>query len=130
MITFLGVRVRLVGLTFLKVSHEALLDEGRAESEEPEQLIAAMRELRSTGAEVMVVSRAEEPALVWLPEGLYEVHAPRLQQVDTRWVRGFDDGRGGSLSRHRQLLGGGGADGCRSRSAERDPARARHRWRG
>jgi 1-phosphofructokinase len=72
------------GLTFLKVSHEELLDEGRAQGEEPEQLIAAMRELRGAGAEIVLVSRAEEPALVWLPEGLYEVHAPRLQQVDTR----------------------------------------------
>ena len=72
------------GLTFLKVSDEELVDDGRAEGGGLEQLIAAMRQLRGVGAEVVVVSRGEEPALVWLPEGLHEVHAPRLQQVDTR----------------------------------------------
>lgn len=72
------------GVTFLKVSHEELLDDGRAKDGDPDHLIAAMRELRDAGAEVVVVSRAAEPALAWLPEGLYQVRAPRLQQVDTR----------------------------------------------
>jgi 1-phosphofructokinase len=72
------------GLAFLKISHEQLLDDGRAKSDEPEQLMAAMRELRGAGAEVLVVSRAAEPALAWLPDGVYEVRAPRLQQVEPR----------------------------------------------
>ncbi|HEU0089896.1 MAG TPA: PfkB family carbohydrate kinase [Pseudonocardiaceae bacterium] len=72
------------GVTFLKVSHQELVDDGRAASDEPAQLLAAMRELREAGAQVVVVSRAAEPALAWLPEGMHEVRAPKLQQVDTR----------------------------------------------
>ena len=72
------------GVAFLKVSHQELLEDGRVEGEEPDQLMSAMQKLRGAGAEVVVVSRAAEPALAWLPEGMHEVQAPRLQPSDSR----------------------------------------------
>jgi 1-phosphofructokinase len=116
------------GLTFLKVSHEELLDEGRAQGEEPEQLIAAMRERRGRGDRAGVPGRRAGTGLAARRTIRGACTAAAAGRYP--WLRRFDDGRGGSLSRHRQLLGGGGEDGCRSRSAERNPARARHRLRG
>lgn len=72
------------GVTFLKISHQELLEDGRAAGEEPDQLMPAMQKLRGAGAEVVVVSRAAEPALALLPEGMYEVRTPVLQPIDSR----------------------------------------------
>lgn len=48
----------------IKVSHEELLDDGRAKSEDPEDLVAAMRSMRDDGAGTIVVSRSgSAPAL-------------------------------------------------------------------
>ncbi|MGH3939691.1 MAG: hypothetical protein ACRDTG_13880 [Pseudonocardiaceae bacterium] len=44
-----------------QISHEELLDDGRAEGDEPEQLTTAMRELRGAGAEIAAAQGAFGP---------------------------------------------------------------------
>ncbi|OZM70427.1 phosphofructokinase [Amycolatopsis antarctica] len=75
------------GLDFVKVSHEELLDDGRAEADEPEQLVAAMHALRERGASSVLVSRADKPALALLHgdgDRVFEVEMPSLHPVDPR----------------------------------------------
>lgn len=81
----------LAGRPFLvKVSHEELLEDGRAEGDDPAALVAAMRTLRAEGAGTVIVSRAAEPALVLLqPDGsdddeVLEIHMPPLEPAETR----------------------------------------------
>ena len=70
------------GLTVLKVSHEDLIDDGRAESEDPEHLIESMRKMHDAGAEVVVISRAGDPALALVDGDVLEIVTPGLQMVD------------------------------------------------
>jgi 1-phosphofructokinase len=73
------------GLTLAKVSHEELVRDGRALSEQTHHLIAAMRQLRDRGAGAVVVTRAEKPALALLPDPediVVEVHMPELEPAD------------------------------------------------
>ncbi len=72
------------GPRFVKVSHEELLEDGRATEDSPEALVTAMRGMRDEGVTIVVVSRAAEPALALLDDGLYEVRGPTLEPVDTR----------------------------------------------
>jgi 1-phosphofructokinase len=72
------------GVTFLKVSHEELARDGRAEGDGPEELVRAMRELNRQGADAVLVSRAEEPALALLDGEVFEVVMPRLEATDPR----------------------------------------------
>lgn len=72
------------GLCFLKVSHEELIRDGRASDESDAALVTAMQELHRGGAESVVVSRAERPALALLDGAVFEVETPRLQAVDPR----------------------------------------------
>ena len=82
------------GLDFVKVSHEELIDDGRAGGDEPKELIKAMRELRENGARSVLVSRADKPALALLDGGkggkggkreeIVEVIMPSLHPVDPR----------------------------------------------
>lgn len=79
---------------FIKVSHEELLDDGRAKSEDAEDLVTAMRTLRDEGAGTIVVSRAgSAPALALLDEGepggdgtrggsVVEIGMPTLEPAD------------------------------------------------
>ncbi|TWF81349.1 1-phosphofructokinase [Pseudonocardia hierapolitana] len=70
----------------LKVSHEELVADGRADSDEPAVLVAAMKQLRADGADTVIVSRAAEPALA-LPGGgdaVLEIHVPPLQAAEPR----------------------------------------------
>jgi 1-phosphofructokinase len=82
------------GPAVLKVSHEELIADGRAESDEPAALVAAMRRLRKEGAGTVIVSRAGDPALA-LPadngddngdehEEILEIRVPPLQPAETR----------------------------------------------
>lgn len=50
--------------TVIKVSHEELLEDGRAKSDSVAALPRAARKIADTGVELVVVSRAAEPALV------------------------------------------------------------------
>ncbi|PZF83057.1 1-phosphofructokinase family hexose kinase [Jiangella anatolica] len=71
------------GLTVVKVSHEELLDDGRADGDDQDALIAAMHDLHDHGAEYVIVTRAHEPLLV-LADGIVRVvRMPQLQSADT-----------------------------------------------
>ncbi|WNG82046.1 PfkB family carbohydrate kinase [Mycobacterium sp. ITM-2016-00316] len=82
------------GPDLIKVSHEELLDDGRAKSEDAEDLVAAMRSLRDEGAGTIVVSRSgAAPALALLDEhdaagdgtrggAVLEVEMPKLEPAD------------------------------------------------
>jgi 1-phosphofructokinase len=72
------------GVSFLKVSHEELVDDGRAEDDGVDALIEAMRKLQTEGAQSLIVTRAEEPSLALLDGDLVEVALPRLEATDTR----------------------------------------------
>jgi 1-phosphofructokinase len=72
------------GLTVLKVSHEDLVEDGRAEAEDVEALTEAIRVLTKEGAENVVVSRGGEPTIACIEGELVEVQTPRMQRVDHR----------------------------------------------
>ncbi|GAA0726337.1 bifunctional hydroxymethylpyrimidine kinase/phosphomethylpyrimidine kinase [Dactylosporangium roseum] len=72
------------GVAVLKVSHEELLDHGRAASASLEDLVEAGRRLKGEGAEVVLVSRAEEPALAFFDDRVMLVRVPPLQVVEHR----------------------------------------------
>ncbi|WP_416904945.1 1-phosphofructokinase family hexose kinase [Micromonospora echinospora] len=73
------------GVALLKVSHEELLDDGLAEDDSVESLLAAGRRLQEQGATSVLISRAGEPGLGLLDgHGAVEVHVPRLELADHR----------------------------------------------
>lgn len=72
------------GVSFLKVSHEELLRDGLAGEDTEEEFTRVLRELHANGAESVVVSRADEPALALVDGEVYEVHMPRLRAADAR----------------------------------------------
>jgi 1-phosphofructokinase len=72
------------GVDVLKVSHLELVEGAWARGHEIADIVAAMRELAVLGAEAIVVSRAEEGALVLHESDLRQVAAPRLSPIDSR----------------------------------------------
>ena len=72
------------GAALLKVSHEDLIDDGRAASEDSAELVRAMEELARAGARVVIVSRAAEPALVLADGRLTQVSMPAFEGADHR----------------------------------------------
>ncbi|GAA2544574.1 1-phosphofructokinase family hexose kinase [Pseudonocardia hydrocarbonoxydans] len=68
----------------VKVSHEELLDDGRADSAEAAGLAAAMRALRADGAGTVVVSRAADPALALVDDDVVAVHMPPLEPAEPK----------------------------------------------
>lgn len=72
------------GANVIKVSHEELLDDGRASEDAVDSLIDALRNLRSEGPNLVVVSRAAEPALAMVDDKIYMVIMPRLEPADPR----------------------------------------------
>jgi 1-phosphofructokinase len=72
------------GVTVAKVSHEDLVKDGRAASDDPSDLIAVMQKLASAGAKNVVVSRADEPALALLKGELLELELPSFHRADHR----------------------------------------------
>ncbi|KIQ19506.1 1-phosphofructokinase family hexose kinase [Rhodococcus sp. MEB064] len=70
------------GLTVLKMSHEDLIEDGRADSDDPDALIDAMRALHDEGADTVVLSRAADPALALVDGVVLEVVTPGLEQTD------------------------------------------------
>ncbi len=104
------------GLTVLKVSHDDLIEDGRAESENPEHLIEAMHQLHEDGAETVVLSRAADPALALVDGDVLEIVTPDLSQVDHHGAgdsmsAGIATGlaSGYSLTEALQLGGGAGS---------------------
>jgi 1-phosphofructokinase len=67
---------------FVKVSDEELRADGRADSDDEEAVVAGLRKLRADGAETVVVSRAEKPAVALLGEEVVRVQMPRLTVRD------------------------------------------------
>ena len=73
------------GLTLLKVSHEDLHDDGRIDEKAGEdELIEAMLALRREGADNVLITRAEEPALALIDGKIVAVRPPILEVVDHR----------------------------------------------
>lgn len=72
------------GVTVAKVSDQELLDDGRiASKRDLDQIVEAMRVLHDAGAETVVVTRAEESALLLHDGTVHEVVAPRMEVVDS-----------------------------------------------
>jgi 1-phosphofructokinase len=72
------------GPTFLKVSDEELYADGRADEDGGDKsLVEALWHLRDDGADTVVVSRAEEPALALVGDEVLEVHMPQLTVRDS-----------------------------------------------
>lgn len=83
-----GERLKAVlagGPDLVKVSHEELLTDGRAKSDDPADLVKAMRTLRDEGAGTIVVSRSgAAPALALLDDGdIVEIEMPKLEPADS-----------------------------------------------
>ncbi|WP_230860260.1 1-phosphofructokinase family hexose kinase [Actinoplanes aureus] len=72
------------GLAFLKVSHEELLDAGRAGDDSPEALVGAARKMRDEGAGSVLISRAGESGVALLDGEPFLVELPSLEVVDHR----------------------------------------------
>jgi len=70
--------------TVVKVSHEELLEDGRAKSDDVKELAKAARKLIKAGVELVVVSRAADPTLAVRADDEVLVSAPTLEPVDTR----------------------------------------------
>lgn len=72
------------GVTVAKVSDEELHGDGRiAKKTDVGQIVTAMRALHVAGAEVVVVTRAEESALLLQDGAVHEVVAPKMEVVDS-----------------------------------------------
>ncbi|GAB3985449.1 hypothetical protein GCM10027615_75540 [Plantactinospora veratri] len=72
------------GVSVLKVSHEELLRDGLASDDSEAELIRVIQALHAQGAESVVVSRAEEPALVLIDGEVAQLDMPRLEVADPR----------------------------------------------
>lgn len=70
--------------TVVKISHEELVEDGRAKSDSVRDLTKAAREMVDAGVEMVVVSRAENPTLVVHGDRQLLASAPKLEPVDTR----------------------------------------------
>jgi 1-phosphofructokinase len=70
--------------TVVKVSHEDLVEDGKAASEDPAELLRAMSALAACGAATVVVSRADQPTLALVDGRVLEVRAPIFERVDHR----------------------------------------------
>lgn len=72
------------GVSFLKVSHEELVRDGRAANDSEAELVRAIRDLHAQGAETIVASRADHPAIALVDGDLVEVILPKLEPADPR----------------------------------------------
>jgi 1-phosphofructokinase len=72
------------GVSVLKVSQEALREDGLSEGATPEDAIRALERLHQAGARSVLISRAEQPALALSDGEVLEVAPPRLEPADSR----------------------------------------------
>lgn len=72
------------GVHFLKVSDEELIDDGRAENDDVDDLVAAAHRLHDDGAASVIVTRAERSSIALLDGYLVEVTAPPMQAADPK----------------------------------------------
>lgn len=72
------------GVAVAKVSDEELRADGRiARTGDLDEIVRAMRVLHDAGAEVVVVTRAEESALLLEDGAVHEIVAPKMEVVDS-----------------------------------------------
>ena len=72
------------GVDVLKVSDEELCQEGRATGTDAASIIEGMRSLVKDGADQVIVTRAEEPALALIDGSVVVIEPPRLEAADHR----------------------------------------------
>jgi 1-phosphofructokinase len=72
------------GVDLLKTSHVELIAAGWAGGGGADELIAALSRLRAAGADAVLISRAEEPALAVSGERRLEILGPRFTPLDHR----------------------------------------------
>lgn len=72
------------GVSVLKVSHEELIRDGWAADDSEGELVRVAHALHANGAESVVLSRAEKPALVLIDGEVAELDMPRLEVADRR----------------------------------------------
>jgi 1-phosphofructokinase len=73
------------GLAFLKLSEEDLIRDGALQSSDGERgLLKLLREMHERGAEAVLISRAERPALAFIDDEVVTVEPPRLEEADHR----------------------------------------------
>ena len=70
------------GVTVVKVADDELTDDDRAPSSKAEDVVKAMHALVDEGAEHVIVTRAEEPALMLTDGEVSEVVLPSLEVMD------------------------------------------------
>jgi 1-phosphofructokinase len=72
------------GVTFLKVSHEELMQAGYCRAPDLNSVVEGVGRLRSSGARNIVVSCGDEPAVALLGERYYIVKPPKFDPLDHR----------------------------------------------
>jgi 1-phosphofructokinase len=72
------------GLSLVKVAHDELIECGRVADDDEKGLVKALHAMHEEGAESVVISRGERPALALLDGSAYRVIAPTLEPADTR----------------------------------------------
>ena len=72
------------GVTVLKVSHEELERDGMADADDVGSIVRAMTKLAEAGADSVVVTRADEPALGLVDGTVLRITAPPLEVLDHR----------------------------------------------
>jgi len=72
------------GVDVLKVSDEELHREGRTTGNDEAAVLDGMRKLVNDGADRVIVTRAEEPALALVDQSFIVIDAPRLEAADHR----------------------------------------------
>ncbi|MDH3725385.1 MAG: PfkB family carbohydrate kinase [Thermoleophilia bacterium] len=76
--------IATASISVLKVSDDDLIEAGRLRDDTEAAALTAVADLRREGAESVVLSRAERPALAGFPEGLFRVHPPHMDTADPR----------------------------------------------
>lgn len=71
------------GPSVVKMSDSEVVDSGRAEAAETDQLIEAMHRLTKEGASAVIITRAHEPSLFLSDGELSEIHVPQFEAVET-----------------------------------------------
>ena len=72
------------GVAFVKVSHDELIEDGRAADDSVDELVKAGRSIREAGVGAVLISRAGEAALALIEDRVVEVHPPALQVAEHR----------------------------------------------
>jgi 1-phosphofructokinase len=70
------------GVAFVKVAHDEAIQDGWASRDNLDEMVSAAHKLRAAGAESVLVSRAEKPAVALFEDQLVQVEVPRLQEAD------------------------------------------------